>query len=606
MPAFYWSVLLVVGTGAVPPYSVDHSQSRPSIVDADGRQVVFRGVNVGVEQWRGDHRPNDPALYADGKCPSAAGSGNQPPVCGVEAGKGKWNQSTTFDSKNDLAQMRALGFNLIRLAMSWSLLEPEPLKYSQSYLKRIAQVVDWAAEQDIQVILDMHQDTYGGNIGSDGAPVWACLNVTIPWWVEKLWPKLEKAIPYSKSVLESFDALYMNKKVASTGKGLQEHFMLAWSQVVKRFDGVVNVIGYEIINEPAPGILTTVDSVGDIPVLGFSTKYLFPMYRRFIQAMIGVRDGMKDCPADQPIGDNCAYPDLGIKSEKLVLFEPMALRNQLDFSLQISKPFTEYSNIVFAPHVYTYSFTASKWPPTYSLALSSAWYEAAALKASVLATEYGGSCTQAERVGNLTNQFDLHRGTSGTVWSWKENGNWGMYDVRLSPDAPNGPLKQVRQQINSRIYARAVNGAIVEHTFDQFTGSFHLKATNWEPANTVKPTEVYIPSHLKALQASVSGAATLEVVTTQPDGSRIVEVVPSTAGGAYEVSVGGSAPTYGADTLAYKGISAEAMAEVARAMWPLHPSAGLASTKDDALQNALAKVAREIYAPGRQQKEILV
>merc|ERR1719424_997755 len=116
---------------------------------------------------------------------------------------------------------------------------------------------------------------------------------------------------------------------------------------------------------------------------------------------MGVRDGMPDCSDKQSILDDCAFPDLDIKSNKLVFFQPMSLRNQLDFSLQISKPFTEYGNIVFAPHIYSHLFTV--WTPPYQLALDSAWVEANLLKAGVLVTEFGGpSSGLAAKVSNIT------------------------------------------------------------------------------------------------------------------------------------------------------------------------------------------------------------
>ena len=138
-------------------------------------------------------------------------------------------------------------------------------------------------------------------------------------------------------------------------------------------------------------------------------------------------------------------------------------------------------------------------------------------KAGVLATEYGGSSSSLdddERVGNLTNQFDFHRGTSGTMWTWKENGNWGLFQSHTKPSEPNGPIRPVRLRINSRIYARAVAGGILEHTFDRHTGSFHLKAA--AELGWTQPTEVYIPPHLKEGQPVVSGMAKLKQVAFLP------------------------------------------------------------------------------------------
>ena len=81
--------------------------------------------------------------------------------------------------------MRALGYNLVRLVLNWSQLEPNAGVYNTTYLDRIARVVRLGQQQGIYVILDMHQDQYSRYIlpgtkdlpsgcpssgGSDGRP----------------------------------------------------------------------------------------------------------------------------------------------------------------------------------------------------------------------------------------------------------------------------------------------------------------------------------------------------------------------------------------------------------------------------------------------------
>lgn len=614
---------------AGPRYTVRHftgHDGRSVIVDSSGREVVFRGVNIGAEKWRNDHRPWDPELYENGLCPTAETSYNQPPVCGVDYGKGKWDQNTEYDSRNDLAQIRAAGFNLVRLAISWSLLEPKPLEYSEKYLERIGQIVKWAAEQDVEVIIDMHQDNYGTCVGNDGAPSWACLNLDVdhvPWWAQKIYEKVQKQIPFQEGVLLAFDSFYRNNPVPDTGKGLQEHFILAWSQILKKFDGAPNVIGYEILNEPAPGLLSTLISTEDYPLIGFSTKYLFPLYKAWIQAMTGVRDGLLPCEADDPISAHCAHPDLGHQTKKLVLFEPMALRNQLDFSLQVSKPFTEYPNMVFAPHVYTHFFTFPHWPPVYFLALDSAWAEAKGLQASVLVTEYGGDSHEDEKVSSLTNELDEHYGTSGTVWTWKENGGWGLFEPKADKYSPNGPLMRNRQKINMRVYARAVAGSIVQHHFKYETGSFQLlvdccSANGDTPYVKDSPTEIYVPEHIitraSKMHVKVDGVAALAEVKAQPDNSKIVRVMPTEPQGLYAVQLTFEygenemevevATEYEAriehnyfhveDRPQFNGLSYETLGMVGKAAWPLYNG-----TDPDMvvinLARALARAAQEAY-----------
>ena len=120
---------------------VDHSQPSRPLVDKYSRQRILRGVTISVMWWKKEHgRPFDPELYK-GKCVANNNTWTEPPLCGVEAGNGKWNQNVSWDSMNDLAQIRAAGFNVVRLQVSWALIEPTPLNYSQVYLERIAQVV---------------------------------------------------------------------------------------------------------------------------------------------------------------------------------------------------------------------------------------------------------------------------------------------------------------------------------------------------------------------------------------------------------------------------------------------------------------------------------
>ena len=68
--------------------------------------------------------PSAPAAYKRGACPP-----DDPTVEGVDV------------CKYDFAQLAPLGYNVIRLNISWSLLEPTPGTVDSVYLNRIAQVV---------------------------------------------------------------------------------------------------------------------------------------------------------------------------------------------------------------------------------------------------------------------------------------------------------------------------------------------------------------------------------------------------------------------------------------------------------------------------------
>src|SRR2546430_570684 len=119
---------------SLPWLHVEHpAGARPYIADQTGRYRVLRGVVAAglIDFWSGadqrDSRPRpfypvDPAAYAGG-CPANYSLVRVPPLC-----------------EQDFGQMRELGFDVVKLGLSWSLLEPAPGHYDRVYLERIQQV----------------------------------------------------------------------------------------------------------------------------------------------------------------------------------------------------------------------------------------------------------------------------------------------------------------------------------------------------------------------------------------------------------------------------------------------------------------------------------
>ena len=494
------------------------------IADEWGREVTLRGACVESEErnfppWQ---RPTDPAAYANGRCPNNTGEYQEPPICGVEAGNGKFNQSTADLSLNDFAQARALGFNIMRLCLSWSELEYTPGEYNASYIERVAQMVEWAAEQDIYVILDMHEDLYtlfiqpppnatgvppfltpGG--GQDGAPAWAVATDG--------WPPLSifGIGNLNLAIMRAFDNFYQNKVVpgvpqgAAPGPGLQDHYIGAIAALARRFINSSNVAGLEIINEPNPG--------STLGPLDFGRNYLYPLYTRTVQAITGVRDGLPPCNASTtpflPVGPPaCPYPDLGIHDTRHIFFaEPSALRNELDFSSEeIPGPWTTYAHVVHTPHVYTHVFTidqeipalnlSGKWPPSWAFAYDTAQAEANRMRSGVFVTEFGtGADSDVKTVQPTLDQAELH-GVGGTIWSWKSgcgtdpsnpgcysNDSWTLYAPAAAPRGnpsapipPNAYLYPHRERMLSRVHSRGTLGECLGYFYNVSDRSFVLRA----------------------------------------------------------------------------------------------------------------------------------
>jgi endoglycosylceramidase len=129
------------------------------IMDAQGREVLLRGVNVNSlgEYWA--YNPAIPTVY-----PFTA---------------------------DDADRMSAFGWNIVRLVVSWSRIEPQPGAYDTAYLDQVEATVRLLASRGMYTIVDLHQDAWGATLagrpdkrcrpgqepayGWDGAPGWATL-----------------------------------------------------------------------------------------------------------------------------------------------------------------------------------------------------------------------------------------------------------------------------------------------------------------------------------------------------------------------------------------------------------------------------------------------
>lgn len=160
------------------------------------------------------------------------------------------------------ANLAKWGFNSIRFIIIWDRLEPEPGVYNEEYLKEIDQRIQWAADNGVFVILDMHQDLFSVKY-SDGAPEWATLDEGKSHQTGVIW---SDAYMLSEAVQTAFDNFWANKP-ASDGIGIQDHYANLWKHIAKRYANNNTVIGYDIMNEPFAG------SVGEEAMPALLTAY---------------------------------------------------------------------------------------------------------------------------------------------------------------------------------------------------------------------------------------------------------------------------------------------------------------------------------------------
>ena len=509
------------------------AHGRPFIADDQGRMVLLHGTIPASlnDYWTGadpsgdpfpaPFYPIDPAAYDNGKCPDNSSASPYPPLCRV-----------------DIDQMAALGFNAVRLPIAWSVLEPRRGEFNATYLDRVAQVVDWAKADRMYVIVDMHQNAYsrfmnnpknvalpGGkqiNVGThSGAPAWATITDGLP--PEDYVDKRE----LDPAVFEAFNNFWYDRS------GIQDEYIRTIAYVALRFKNDSTVAGYSVFNEPLNG--------WNLPS-GFEDLLLFPFYRRVIDAVTGVHDGLP-CWTDFFMPAVCGYPDLGVNDTRHLLFlDTGLLREVTDFPTHLATPFTSYPNIVLGVHAYTHIYTFDTFASQRADKATYPWggydqgfdwadREATAMRAALMVMEFGDSPEwDGVIVTNVLREIEKHS-VGFMFWTWKENGDqtkWGIYNSRADAVAC---LRAGRERLLARPYVRLIADAHATSQYDPSTGLFWLHASGRAGDPT---TLIYVPREVGG-DITAGDAVRLVVSANEGDGSRLAFATPT--GGAYTVGI---------------------------------------------------------------------
>ena len=334
---------------------------------------------------------------------------------------------------DDCTLMRKLGIDFLRLPINWSAYEAQRGDYYDQYLVTVDQAVQCAARAGLYVLIDIHQDAYSKEIGEDGAPLWA---IQPPPTMLLQGPLTDLGTRRtSAQVTAAFNTFFAE----GDPSGLQAAFDDMLEHVARRWADDPAVIGFELFNEPP---------VGEDLVDAFS-----------FTAAERVR---------------AAAPD------KLVLFEPTALRNLVDFAPKAQAPFP-VDNAVYAPHIYTHVFAADQTalmnldPADLEASVSAARDEANAWHTPLVIGEYGIGPTQPNADLWMGVQAQLHDRylASDAFWLWDEDsqGSWGLFDYTTDG-------RVLRPQVVdwiSRPHAARLAGAVVANEYDYNTRTLHIE-----------------------------------------------------------------------------------------------------------------------------------
>lgn len=514
-----------IAAGPLPWLHVAHpSGGRPFIADEQGRMVLLHGaIPAGlIDFWTGHDQkqpdvppiyPIEPAAYEGGQCPLNESASHYPPLC-----------------EEDIKRMASLGFNSLRLPLTWSLLEPQRGHFSDVYLERVAQVIGWARNAGMYVIIDMHQNAYSRYVGPgpnvdlrylSGAPPWATITDGFPSHVYLNQREVNAA------VLEADSNFWYDRA------GIQDEYIKTIAFVAGRFKDDSTVAGYSVFNEPWPG--------WNLPP-GFEDLLLFPFYRRVIDAITGVRDGLP-CWTGFFIPAPCGYPDLGVRDlHHLMFLDTGLLREVTDFPTHLGLPVSSYPNVVLSMHAYTHVYTVDTFLhqkpdrasyPWGGYEQSYAWAdrEAKAMNAALFVSEFGEGPSYEFVIANQLAEQERHL-VGFAFWVWKENGegNWGMFDAPSSPSASSGCLRTSRERLLAAVYPRASGDPHLRYHYDPDTGFFTLEATG---TSGDPPTLVHIPAEVTG--SVTTGGAVRITTADNPGGSREITAEPQ--GGPFSVHV---------------------------------------------------------------------
>ena len=163
-------------------------------------------------------------------------------------------QALPYDAA-DFRAIRALGADVVRLPIAWALIEPTEGHFDQAAIDRARQIVAWAGAAGLHVVLDMHQYLWSPCFDGNGMPPWAVPNCP--------------TTPPTTIAGQEADTL-VGENAFWHSPTLQSDFAAAWVRVAKAVGQPSYLLGYDILNEPGPGL---------IPNEVFEQSYLAPFYR---------------------------------------------------------------------------------------------------------------------------------------------------------------------------------------------------------------------------------------------------------------------------------------------------------------------------------------
>lgn len=363
--------------------------------------------------------------------------------------------------KSDFQRLSDWGMNAIRLLVFWMAIEPEKGIYDTEYIENIAVRVRWAAENNLYVIIDFHQDVFGEGFGADfnGAPAWACdqsyydsFTRTNPWYVNY----------FSDEVKACFDHLWSDTDT-------QNSLIEAMTLMLSYFSDEKAVIGVDLINEPF---------CGSYPE-GECDAILSDFYEKAAHSINKVAPG-KLFFCEHSYVDNAGTPT----------------------SIQL-----DFNNAVYAPHFY---YPSVDFFQEYNLnkdgirnQIDIRRREAQEFGVPLFIGEYGGDTNTTNFIPFIDDNMDIFDELQASATYYEYGYAWSTYSILDS----QGNEKEFVDAL-VRPFPQAVAGKIISFSFEYDTKTFELIASG-EPG-IKEPTIITIPERHYPDSINVEGCDDLD------------------------------------------------------------------------------------------------
>jgi len=415
------------------------------LVDEYGRQWLMRGINARV--------------------------------AGLFDGSGEWAIAPAVYAEWDAWAMANFGFNLFRLPINWSALEPIEGEFSESYLALLDQVVAWARDAGVYVLIDFHQDKYSKYIGDDGAPKWA-IYPPLPDGAGKDADKSDYSLQIMLAVANFFN----------NHEQIRDRFMPAWRLVVSRYVDAPHVVGFEVMNEPI-------------------TVYLLQGRRKLYEFY-----------------EQCAAALREVDERHAIWLEPDVYRNKFLWAPLRDTPFPD-DNVVYEPHMYPnfngMAFqTVEEWVSALTGTFDHLIAETVSWGAAPVIGEWGThpyddfAPALFEAIQDLADKRKI--GLAFWLWKEKSSGNWGLFDYDSGTESwteRTGPGMDALL----RPGVMAVPGRLIGQVFDMDASVLTIE---FEAGGGEGAPLVYIPARYYPEGATVELDGEPIEVTIDPDTQR--------------------------------------------------------------------------------------